>query len=500
MARILFVALAEERLGIEYLSAALKKAGHETELALDLSLFPGRDLVSRTLAGVFGGSGEIVRKTRDFRPDIACFSVVTQDYRWALGAASTVKAVSPRTMTAFGGPHATAVPDRVIREKNVDVCCIGEGDAAIVQLADAVAAEKDHSEIANLWVKSESGISKNPCRPLIEDMDGLPSPDKDLYYRDYASMLPGYTIQASRGCPFTCSYCHNSRLSGLYGASARHLRRRSPGNVLSELVAARRRYGFDHIRFEDEVFSTDIAWLREFLPRYAREVGLSFDCSIHPKFAGPEVIALLKSAGCAVARMGVQSINENTRRDTLDRRHTNDEIKTILADCRKSGLFVVCDNIFGLPGDDERDLDAMARFYIENPPGHIMVFWLNYFPGTKITARAYSDGVISGDEMEMILDGDGGQHFGRGCFTYRAELAPYQWLMLMIPSLPKAVTAFFLENERFKLLPNLDQHLLSRINLMVNKIPFDLCPKRTLHRYQFGIRHGIRRFRGLSRR
>ncbi|HLE17951.1 MAG TPA: cobalamin-dependent protein, partial [Syntrophales bacterium] len=157
MANVVFIQrLWYEYPGTGYLSAILRKHGHSTRVIIEES---PRRIVKRLLPG-----------------DIAAFSVMTGMHHWALGIASHIKKTLG-LMTVFGGPHPTYFPD-VIEKDAADIICRGEGEYALLDLANAIDNERDFDKIANLWVKSAGTIHKNPLRPLIDDLDTLPLQDR----------------------------------------------------------------------------------------------------------------------------------------------------------------------------------------------------------------------------------------------------------------------------------------------------------------------------------
>ena len=115
--------------------------------------------------------------------DLIGFSVISDTYGWACQiAGELIKRIDIPVI--FGGIHPTSVPDIVIKEDFVDYVCAGEGEEAMVELCDALQQGKDTTSIRNVWTKRNGRIIKNPLRPLISDLDSLPFPDKELYYKD----------------------------------------------------------------------------------------------------------------------------------------------------------------------------------------------------------------------------------------------------------------------------------------------------------------------------
>ena len=124
----------------------------------------------------------------------------------------------------YGGIHATISPDLCIKENNI--ICIGEGEEAIVELANSIKDKQDITKIKNLWVKKDGKIIKNEVRPLI-DLNKLPFADYDIknhYILEKSKIVPfkekhlngQIFYQTIRGCPNSCTYCSNRYLKNLY--------------------------------------------------------------------------------------------------------------------------------------------------------------------------------------------------------------------------------------------------------------------------------------------
>ena len=128
--KVTFLHNGYESLGIEALSAALKKSGLETSLVIDPCLFEESGFWRlKGPARFFNLRKETMELLKAEKPDLLCFSVFTDNYRWALGWAEAAKK-ELGVPVAFGGIHPTSVPEKVIAKDCVDYVCVGEGDRA----------------------------------------------------------------------------------------------------------------------------------------------------------------------------------------------------------------------------------------------------------------------------------------------------------------------------------------------------------------------------------
>jgi len=371
--------MGSENLGIEYLSSFLKEHGHETNLVFDPSLFNDKYWFDIPLLyHVFKKKDEkIISEVIRNKPDIVCFSVFTDNYRWACNLASKIKK-KINVPIVFGGIHATSVPEIVIKNSFVDFVFMGEAEHALLDLAD----KKDPIKIQNLVYKKGDKVIKNPLRPLIQDLDELPFPDKRLF-KKYLNFNQ-YMISTSRGCPFQCTYCYSNYLSRLYRRKGRFLRRRSVENVINELQLAKKEFDIKKVSFEDDVFTMDKKWLKEFIDRYKNTINLPFRCITHPLFLDAEVAGIIKNSPCYKIEMGIQTMDEEIRRKLLRRYETNEQLINVMSVCRTFKLPFYVDHMFGFPGQDERVLRKEALFYNKYRPKRITCYWLQYFPKTDI--------------------------------------------------------------------------------------------------------------------
>src|SRR5437899_8760743 len=163
--KVVLAAMGAENGSIEAISAALKRDGHLVQLAFDRALFNDAQYFSIPwLARLFDLKDAVVRQIIAAKPDVLCVSVFADNYQWALDLCRRVKREID-VVVVFGGIHPTTVPETVVREDCVDVLCVGEGEEAIVELAESLERGRlDHS-IRNLWFKKDGEIVRNPPRP-----------------------------------------------------------------------------------------------------------------------------------------------------------------------------------------------------------------------------------------------------------------------------------------------------------------------------------------------
>ncbi|MGC9024159.1 MAG: B12-binding domain-containing radical SAM protein, partial [Chloroflexia bacterium] len=263
--------------GLAILSAVLKGAGHEAAL-LHVTQPPAREEFLRRLEALLPPAG----------PLLIGFSITSNMVPFLREWGRWIKEKWPQALLIAGGVHPTLVPEETLALPPVDLVCVGEGEGAILDLAEALEQGRPPSGIRNLWWKRPDGsVERNPLRPLV-DLDALPFPDRALY--DYPRLhherQGEATMMVSRGCPYRCTYCCNEALREVYRGLGKAVRFRSVPLVIAELQKVLADYPFiRRFVFDDDILPLRRDWFREFARAYAREVGRPFACNLRPNLA-----------------------------------------------------------------------------------------------------------------------------------------------------------------------------------------------------------------------
>ena len=410
--RVLFWARGAESLGVEQLMSCLEARGHEVELLFDPGLdnnlyyrFPPLKLLNRW--------DRLERRARDWKPDLVAFAVPTNIYPFAREFAKRLKP-AVRVPFIFGGLHPSALPEVVLRDPEVDFVCRGEGEETIVELADALAAGRPVDGIRNLCWREGGGVRVNPLRPLIADLDSLPFPKRDHFYRAGAFKTMLHVLTA-RGCPFSCTYCVNSFLHDkLYKeipGRAPLVRQRSPESVVAEIRDAAARWPIDHIFFIDEILITRKEWLRRFLDLYRKECrGITFSFSYHHRFMDAEIAQWLAEAGATFAQGAIETANPALRREVLGRTDQDEDILRAVRLLREVGIKVSTSAIFGIPRETAENRWETVRLVEQSRPDMLNTYMLYPFPGTRVAELARAEGYLADAGWEDVCLGRSSYH------------------------------------------------------------------------------------------
>lgn len=293
-------------------------------------------------------------------------------------------------LVIWGGIHPTISPDSCIND--ADLICIGEGEEALIDLAKHLRDGKEYLHIENLWVNDNNNIYKNNMKPLIQDLDSLPFPSygNDSYYfinnnqltrKDQALMENTLFIQTSRGCPYVCSYCVNSKLRLLFNNLGNYSRRRSVDNIIQEIKEyAIMPNAHEYIYFVDEVFANDESWLNKFELLYDKEVGLPFFVDYHPELINPMILSKLVKSGLYGINFGIQTGSDYIRKHIFHRPGKNKEIIKVANEIATNyNIKIIYDLILNNPYDNEESLENTINVLLQLPkPLCVNIYSLQY--------------------------------------------------------------------------------------------------------------------------
>jgi len=280
------------------------------------------------------------------------------------------------TLIVLGGPDGTHNVDDYLKN-GADLIVIGEGEQTMLEIALTINKSQSPStqpgqEFAHIsglaFLQPDGFVFKTDAREKMRDIDTLPFPNRlkiNLqFYLDAWKKAHGHSavsVSTQRGCPYTCRWCSTA----VYGQS---YRRRSPGNVVDEIVWLQKNYDFDLIWFVDDVFTVSHKWLGEFRDTLQkRGVKVRFECITRADRLNEEVLSVLKGAGCFRVWIGAESGSQRII-DAMDRRVDVGQVREMIQSARRVGIEAGTFIMLGYPGETEADILETLRHLKDSNP------------------------------------------------------------------------------------------------------------------------------------
>ena len=362
-------ALKKENLGLAYLAACLEQKGHCIKIADEVA-------------------GEnALQSVEIFHPDLVGVSFMTM---YAPRAYAIADAVRKRGIPVlFGGAHPTALPEEAIQ--HADLVIRGEAERTLPELLEAGTLE---------------GIVD--AKPEM-DLDTLPFPDRSKLNLDFychsGEEIAGLSYRTlglitSRGCPYHCEFCINSRRET-------PLRFHGVDRVIEEIQFLASHYPIQAIAFYDELMATDIERFRAICEAMiAKRLNhLRWECQAHARLLNPELLPLMKRAGCEQVAIGFESgsqrILDLIKKNSTPERNLEIARKVKEAGMRLRGCFVI-----GTPGETHEDIAKTEKFIRDARIDFASIHFLTPYPGTALFER-YAEAIgAKGTSWEKFTTGD----------------------------------------------------------------------------------------------
>lgn len=353
------------------------------------------------------------RELLDARPLLVGFSVIGG---YQLASAERLSRIarsrSPGSLIVWGGVAPTTLADEIARQDFVDCVVIGEGEETLLELFESRRKDpaRDVSLIAGVAAKKDGAVRRGPPR-TPPDVEALPF----VYQGKAVEMLRRYLLlgsvrevagfEASRGCPFRCTFCYSPRFHG-------QARLKSPGKVSAELEALGRLGVRDLDIYDDTLFGGR----REAFPAYLellRRSKIRWIGNLRISMLTEPLLRLLEESGCRWLYFGIESDDDRVLR-AIKKGFAARDIRDGLALMRRSALPVVYSIIYGLPLEGEADkvghcLDMAEELHRAQPEAEIQVQSFVPLPGSELYPAALDFGFKPPKDLAGWVRHD---HFG----------------------------------------------------------------------------------------
>jgi anaerobic magnesium-protoporphyrin IX monomethyl ester cyclase len=338
---------------------------------------------------------QALKKIIDSKPRIIGIQSMYSMRRKSLELAQILRSHCELLVT--GGALPTIQPGAFLND--FDIAVIGEGEQTMLELVKKFENDGDLSQIKGIAYKDKvtHEIKQTAPRSLIDDLDKLPSPSRDLFdntfYKDYYSGKFGYkttAIMTSRGCPFTCDFCSRP----IFG---NEFRSRSASKIVDEIEEVISS-GYNRIWFADDCFTLNRNRLIEVCDEIInRRLKIGWECLSRVDTLDSETAYKMKQAGCIRMFFGIESGNDSILK-IMKKQITTKQAYNAIQICKeidiKSGAFF----ILGYPGENAKTILDTVKFASHLPLDYLS-FTLPYpIPGTPLFERL-NDKLVS-DEWE----------------------------------------------------------------------------------------------------
>ncbi len=377
-------------LGLAYVAASLEKAGFQIEIIDNYLLKKPIDYVK----------GEIER----LAPEIVGITCGSVTYRQCIESAKAVKEVLPSCKVVVGGWHPSYIPESMLQHPEIDYVIMGEGERAIVELANKIKKGEDNSVIAKIpgVACRHKGKMIKTAPSFIDDLDQVPFPARhllpmDLYLREmeFLDANPVDTMNVIRGCPYDCAFCETKRL---WGSKCRFF---SPHRVVEELNHLVNNYRTKGIYFVGDNFTIHKKRTIELCEEMNQsKLDLEWICDTRVDLISRNLLQTMRSAGCKTIWFGVESGSPHILRK-LNKRVSLQQVIKAFKLCREEGIQISCSLMLGIPGETVDDMKATYKFAKKLNPDWCQFNIFVAYPGSELYDEVVENNLY--DRMEDFV-------------------------------------------------------------------------------------------------
>jgi len=370
-------------LGLAYVAASIREAGHEVSVIDAVGEAPDRVVRDGRVARLGLSVERIVERLDERAQVVGVTSMFTYSWTVVRELIAAIKAARPDVLVFGGGEHFTGLPEYSLEESPVDVCALGEGEETAVDVLRRYEAWLEEqpgppAEVASRvpeWAEGLAGVAyRRDGEPLVEerrarvrDIDAIPTPAWDLFdvsgydeNRLVNGIKFGVTIPvlATRGCPYRCNYCSSPNMWTTKWVA------REPKLVVDEIEGYVQRYGANNFPFQDLTAIVRKDWIVAFateLIERGLDVTWQLPSGTRCEVVDDEVAGLLHRSGGRSLNFAPESGSEAVRkkvRKQMKEESLFDAVDAAVAHRLNVSAFFV----MGFPGDTVDDLRETVKW------------------------------------------------------------------------------------------------------------------------------------------
>jgi anaerobic magnesium-protoporphyrin IX monomethyl ester cyclase len=349
----------------------------------------------------------ILTRIKDFRPDFIGISIVTAAFYNARRIVGCIRDRFPEITLIAGGAHPSVEPELTLEQiPGIDAVCIGPGEEVCLELAQGVRLDG----IDGLMLRGSQEEYKK--RPVETDIDKYPFPNYDLvetsfytamyYSRYWGCLSSSLSALTSRSCPYSCKFCASEW--------SRPFRYHSAEYVV-ELAKYLSRYDIHQIHFWDDTIAFDHDRLEAICQGFA-ESGLfaphgrlRWSACMCAHQVKPELLRLMKTAGCYHVHMGIESGSDRILK-AVTKRATVEMNRKACRYVQEAGLNLGITFMVGIPGETEQDIKATLQFVGEINGNTVLPIAYHPMPGSPLYQELQEKGIIDRNALDWNRTGD----------------------------------------------------------------------------------------------
>lgn len=330
----------------------IKQKGHEVKVI---------DCIDPRLA-----HGEVLQEICENKYDVICFLVRTETLESLIKLVPIIKKMSPKSKLIAYGDAISMYKNFIINNIIGLDAIVGEGDwELIIENYLNYIKTNDKSKLSGITIKEKGKFKKyiqyentffnNWCFPDLNDDLG----NKELYLSLRHNEL---TFSISRGCPFNCKFCMASKTFN------KRDRRKDIKEIVKYMEENKNKVG--SYKLFSPTFTINREWVKQLSQLLIKQnvnkpwvITSRIDC-----LDDEEMLKLMKKAGCQKISVGIETLDEESRKEINKLNNIKDykkTIKTVFDMANRNGIEIKPLLMCGIKGQSLKSMNKTIEFLKE---------------------------------------------------------------------------------------------------------------------------------------
>jgi len=349
------------------------------------------------------------KKVKKRSPDLIIQETSTPTIELDLKIAKKMKKLT-NAKIVFVGAHASVYPEDMLKNEPVDYVAIGEYEYTVRELVQKLNRSQKIDHVKGIAFKKRGKVIVNARRLLIDPLDDLPFPARDIFpiddepdielYQDgMGKVAPEVKLLSSRGCPFRCNYC--LWIQVIYPGK---YRMHSAKRVVDEIEYVINNCGAKSIYFDDDTFTANPKHVLDICSEIKkRGIKITWAAMCDAIAITEEMVRAMSEAGCRTAMFGLESADEDILKrigKPLDLK----KIRQVVNWYHKYNIMTHVTNCYGLTGDNHKTMKKTLEFTCALGVDSCQFSFAIPYPGTRYFDEAKKKGWLKKCEWNEFGD------------------------------------------------------------------------------------------------
>ncbi|MBN2203313.1 MAG: radical SAM protein [Candidatus Aenigmarchaeota archaeon] len=404
---------------------------------------------------------EFLKKVREIKPDLIVWETTASSFEHDLKTMKMIKKFNSKIKFAASGYHATPAYNECVNA-GYDFAIVGECEYSILGLVRWLNKE-EKSFPAGVAAKGQ----KFRPRPLIQDLDELPWPERDELPMDKYNdpKLHGFNVVmiTSRGCPWGCNFCTVET----YYRQKSYRMRKDVNDIVNEMEYLWNKYKPDELYFDDDNFSINESHVKKICKELIRRKSkVKWNCMADAKISY-NTLKIMRDAGCTGITIGAESADDKVLKQLEGKPITRKDIKEFVESCNKLGLRTHLCWVLGMKGSTKESDRETIEFAINLPSDTLQFSVCMPFPGTRLNKWCKDNDLFVETDWknfiantECVVDLPGYTH---DQIKENLNLANKLWYRKMVTKRPDIIVFHFYNLYKYKGLKGAAKVLLNSV-------------------------------------